>query len=150
MVHTTIHAELDNRTPAGLESEVTVTKLHAAYVVREGEGFIFLSPDGKEYLEVNLPRLPDDLDDTGAERLRDQVINLLDGKTADGEHRITVGTDGTQYGFKPLRYARRWFTTIILHEEKTSDVQLLEWSGEEWITDRSVKFQGRQERAPSR
>ena len=35
---------------AGKRDAMSV-ELHAAYVIREGEGFIFLSPDDDNYLE---------------------------------------------------------------------------------------------------
>jgi hypothetical protein len=127
--------DIENRIPTGLEMENTMAlsdePLFAAYVVREGEAFIFLSPDGDEFLEVSLPRLPE-MSEHEAKVMRQQVVNLLGGKTADGEPRR----------FTPMSYARRWFTGIIPYEEKTSDVVIFEWDGSEWITDHEVKFHG--------
>lgn len=91
--------------------------LHAAVVDRGGETFIFLSPDGEEFLEVDAPMgLGVVRTDEEAGEAATAARNHLAGKSADGsEQRETI----------PLRYAPGYFS-ILPHD---GEAQIYKWDG---------------------
>lgn len=111
-----------------------MAELHAAYVYGHGIGQFFLSPDGENYIGTNLPQLGLNHTEKDIEQMREQVLKLMAGEN--------IEKDGQKARTIPMRYARRWFTTIIPQDEKTSDVCLYRWDGSKWATDRDIKFHG--------